>query len=450
MTFDILCISQPEGKTEFEYQPKIDGDINFVRFSSLFPKNQLDEINFRPRGVNGHYEGYGYYNKYSIPELLKIVKEKVVEPGNMDSIRYILGNTDIAVLWITLLRILDVRIPAVIIPTFNPFPANFVIPHLMLSELRTNHDIRVVGCDLSKRIFKLLGCDTIKLPTWGVDTSRFKPLNQNVKNEIRSDLGIPLNHKILLYTGRLVEEKNVDMLLEIFQDLKSKNPEMSLVICANFWSDKYYQLLKEQAESISDVLFLEKLRQDKTVRYYNACDLFVSAATWDTWGRSPVEAMACEKPVVIPRWNGPAETVLHEKTGYLVDVKFDADLGRYVPDKEQFVRYCNHLLQNGGKAQIMGVEGRQRVLTTYEQTKVMGKLIAMMKQNVKKPLDTHFNPYDKIKLGGCHPFIRDNFAFLENYSVFEFLNAYSHPHSAPFPIARNDELYRVFFRDFYG
>lgn len=66
--------------------------------------------------------------------------------------------------------------------------------------------------------------------------------------------------------------------------------------------------------------------RDRSVlnRYYSAADVFVTTPWYEPFGITPIEAMACGRPVVGSDTGGIKYTVVDGKTGYLVPPK-DAD-----------------------------------------------------------------------------------------------------------------------------
>jgi glycosyltransferase involved in cell wall biosynthesis len=84
---------------------------------------------------------------------------------------------------------------------------------------------------------------------------------------------------------------------------------------------------------------------------YAAADVVVCSSHFEGYGMAIIEAMACGKPVVSTNRGGPAETVVHGETGYLVPPGDAAGLARYVID----------LLRDPALRTRMGARGRARV-----------------------------------------------------------------------------------------
>ena len=82
----------------------------------------------------------------------------------------------------------------------------------------------------------------------GVDTDLFKPANAKEKVLLRKKYKFPLNRKLVLFVGRFVQKKGVDLLIE------AKNPEFDLVLVGQ-------GKLPENAENTEGIFILNSLRK---------------------------------------------------------------------------------------------------------------------------------------------------------------------------------------------
>ena len=60
----------------------------------------------------------------------------------------------------------------------------------------------------------------------------------------------------------------------------------------------------------------------------NACDIYAGPSRLEGFGMVQLEAQACGKPVISINVGGPKDTIIHEKTGFLVDVESEIKLDR--------------------------------------------------------------------------------------------------------------------------
>lgn len=114
---------------------------------------------------------------------------------------------------------------------------------------------------------------------------------------------------------------------------------------------------------------------------YGSLDVLVCASLKETFGRTIVEAMLAEKPVVSTRCGGPEEIVIDGVTGFLVPVKAPQELARAVL----------RILGDRDLAQQMGQAGKNRALSGYSMQSYARQIQDIIEECVsehmrKKPL----------------------------------------------------------------
>lgn len=155
-----------------------------------------------------------------------------------------------------------------------------------------------------------------------VDTSELKPRD---KRQSRNELRLPNKSFILLYLGKISPMKaDLYPLLQAFQSLVNSNRDRELLwVIAGTDDQGYADLILRRAREFG---FRERIRlflnisEEKKSQLLSAADVFVSPADSldESFGLTPVEAMACGLPQVVPAWSGYRETVSHGETGFLV------------------------------------------------------------------------------------------------------------------------------------
>ena len=117
---------------------------------------------------------------------------------------------------------------------------------------------------------------------------------------------------ILLYVGRIVKEKRVELLI------RNKPAEALLVIVGG----------GAHADSIAQYHCPEKgiichlgnmLPQSEIRKYYKASDVMVSASNFETLGNTVMESLLCGTPVIVENAGGYRAQVVNGQNGYLVD-----------------------------------------------------------------------------------------------------------------------------------
>jgi glycosyltransferase involved in cell wall biosynthesis len=150
--------------------------------------------------------------------------------------------------------------------------------------------------------------DRLRVVTAPIDTARFRPAP-----DARDGAAAPY----LLFAGRVNDpRKHVDLLLRALVALRSRRPELALVL-AGEPPDR--RLLARVGEHGLDgaVRFVGHQPRDALVRLYQGALLFVLPSLQEGFGIAPLEAMACGTPVVSTRCGGPESVIEDGETGRL-------------------------------------------------------------------------------------------------------------------------------------
>jgi glycosyltransferase involved in cell wall biosynthesis len=174
----------------------------------------------------------------------------------------------------------------------------------------------------------------------GVDLGRFRPLP-------RSQVG-----HVILFVGRLVPQKGVDVLLRAFATVLRKCPGIRLVIAGDGYQRLYLERLSRHLGLPPHVEFLGWQTGPALARLYQAAEIVVVPSMYEPFGLVALEAMACGRPVVASRTGGLAEVVADGSTGYLVPP------GDYLSLAQRMAQ----LLLEPARAAAMGQAARQEAM----------------------------------------------------------------------------------------
>ena len=119
----------------------------------------------------------------------------------------------------------------------------------------------------------------------------------------------------LLYAGRLGQEKNLDLLLRVVQELRARGQEVRLMLAGD---GPARAALEQQAAGVPDIVFTGRLERRTLRACYALADVFVFPSTTDTFGMAVLEAQAFGLPALVADAGGPPEIVHHGRTGYAV------------------------------------------------------------------------------------------------------------------------------------
>lgn len=156
------------------------------------------------------------------------------------------------------------------------------------------------------------------LPT-GIDLGSFKPANPS---EFRKKYQIRPKGKLILFVGRLGEEKNIAFLIRAFNKVQKQVPS-NLILVGSGPSEADYRKMVSQLGLNDKVYFLGFRPKPETNQIFGSCDIFAFASVTDTQGIVIVEAMAAGTPAVAINRLGPADIISDGRDGLLSDLNPD-------------------------------------------------------------------------------------------------------------------------------
>ena len=169
-----------------------------------------------------------------------------------------------------------------------------------------------------------------KSHSMGVNLSRFRnaKLSECERTEQRKSLGITPDDFVLTYVAEIIDNKNQIMLLKAFESIRRSVPNARLMLIGPEHDGGKLRSIAEEKEIINDVLFLG-WRSDVPSLLHLA-DVYAASSKSEGLGLNLIEAMACNLPVVATRNRGHEESVIHENTGFLVDINDSEKMAAYI------------------------------------------------------------------------------------------------------------------------
>ena len=204
---------------------------------------------------------------------------------------------------------------------------------------------RAAGCNLP----------TVVVPP-GVDTDRFRPLDEAERASVRRELGLPVDAPLVVSVSRLVPRKGMDTLIRSAARLGRTESDLVVAIAGSGRDRRRLEGLV--ASTGAPVRLLGRVPEELLPGLYGAGDVFamLCRSRWggleqEGFGIVFLEAAAAGVPQVAGESGGAAEAVAHERTGLV--------MGR--PDAvEQVARTLSDLLGDRERRTEMGREARRR------------------------------------------------------------------------------------------
>jgi glycosyltransferase involved in cell wall biosynthesis len=167
------------------------------------------------------------------------------------------------------------------------------------------------------------------------------PNNMVDRHEARMQLGIAPEQRILLYVGRLAQEKNLSFLIESVAPMLRVDPTLRLWLVGDGnYRGECMALVRslDIGDRVHFVGFVERARVDL---YYAASDLFVFASTTETQGLVVQEAMTYGLPAVVVGGGGASAAMIDGVNGLVVrneTREFSHAVRRLLQNEDLYIR----------------------------------------------------------------------------------------------------------------
>lgn len=200
---------------------------------------------------------------------------------------------------------------------FTPLPqqAADAIMRQIWPELTDLCDVVIAPSTSIREVMETFGVRRpIEVIENGVD---LRPFHHPPRPLQRAEVGLPASGPVLIFVGRLAEEKNIPTLLHQFAIAHESFPSASLLIVGDGPQREELQQQTRDLGLAAAVRFVGPIPYAAMPNYLAAADIFVTASVSEVHPLTVIEAMAAGLPVVAVAAPGIVETVTPDVTGVL-------------------------------------------------------------------------------------------------------------------------------------
>jgi glycosyltransferase involved in cell wall biosynthesis len=203
---------------------------------------------------------------------------------------------------------------------------------------------------------------------YGVDLHKFKPesIDKDHLDVVRKQHGLENGIPVIGFIGRMIGDKGILDLFEAYRQIRQNGVMAKLAYLGHVLSTDKDQTsisrlkgLVKEAGFEADVVFLGFQRD--VPFYISMMDVVVLPSHHEGFPHIPVEAGAMGKPSVSTATAGIEVAIDEGKTGFIVPIKDPRRLGEALQE----------IITNPILAQTMGANARQRVVTLFDQDKIV-------------------------------------------------------------------------------
>lgn len=253
---------------------------------------------------------------------------------------------------------------------------------------------------LGAQRFELPQLPLIPLGVHGADLA----VDATRRDAVRQRLGIDAGDVVFLFFGRLSFHAKVhpQQMFAALERPARNGRRLHLLLCGWFANEATDKAFHEAAAQLCPSVRLAVLDGRMAANQADAraaADVFISLAdnVQETFGLTPLEAMAAGLPCIVSDWNGYRDTVRDGVDGYRIPTVMPAagaglDLAqRYDDGVDSYEAYCGHtsqavavdgaalaqacarLVDDAGLRRQLGENGRQRVRAEFDWAVVFGR-----------------------------------------------------------------------------
>lgn len=187
------------------------------------------------------------------------------------------------------------------------------------------------------------------------------------------------NEKIVMYVGRFVREKGIQVLLDAASVILAQEPNTKFLIVGGGHREKFEKFVHWYGLS-DKVLFTGFMANRSLHQLYRCADVAVFPSLYEPFGIVALEAMAAGAPVVTSDAGGLKEVVLHDKTG----------VTSYANNPESLAWAVLHALKNPALSKKLVSAAKERLRKDFDWARIATQTIAVYDRVWNEFLSSHW------------------------------------------------------------
>jgi glycosyltransferase involved in cell wall biosynthesis len=206
-------------------------------------------------------------------------------------------------------------------------------------------------------VARLQGEGLERLVLWerGLDASRFHPRFRSAEERAR---WAPPDHALLLFAGRLVADKDLELLATALESLRARGRKLTCVFAGDG------PLREALSRRLPEDRFPGFVHGLALAKLYASADIFTFPSPNETFGNVVLEAMASGLPVLAVDQGGPRDLIQHGASGWLSPAR----------DAAAFAAAIERLCDEPGTRETLARGGVERA-RGFHWKEVHGRLI---------------------------------------------------------------------------
>lgn len=307
--------------------------------TSYLEHSSTDSANIvkTPSNVEMHYvDNYFLYPKIAYPfvnplrvynELLELIEHKDVELLHFNYPEYLIN--------LPMFRKKSLKVPIIIsvnaIPGYDWFYGDKLVDlvgkiysKLFVYRLLEKSDVIIPSSSQCMDTLISMGFgDKLEVMSsyggsYGINTSFFKQVNKKTKYELREKYGLPQDSLVIIYAGRIVKVKRLDVLIKSMVKLKEKLDNVVLILVGE-GPEKENLLELSNTLLLNNIFFIDFVDQETVGELFSASDIFTLLSSGEGNAVVLLEATSSGLPCLVSNVGGSSDIIEHEISGLVLN-----------------------------------------------------------------------------------------------------------------------------------
>ena len=180
--------------------------------------------------------------------------------------------------------------------------------------------------------------------------------------------------KFILFIGRLVFYKNLDVIISYFSTVLGYVPEAKLVVVGDGPMRNKWEMMVKDLNLEGKVQFTGKVSNTVKLELLRTCSSLILPSTFEGFGLVILESYAMSKPVLVANVEPFDEIVSDQVDGFLVALD----------NKDGWVNNMVSLLLDTAQCRVMGMRGRKKVESNFKMDSVADRMESLYRSLLAK------------------------------------------------------------------
>lgn len=207
----------------------------------------------------------------------------------------------------------------------------------------------------------------------GVDTERFRPVQAHERQALRQRLGLPAQGALIVFTGRLLRGKGIEVLIEAFAGVAPQQPDARLLLVGS-GAGQALSIEAELRRRVEQEGLAERViftgRVENVEDFLRASDVFAFPSFFEAMPLSVIEAAACGLPCVASRVGGIVDVIEDGRSGVLLQPG----------DVEAWSGALRALLSDPGRRAALGADARAVARARFDLSDNVDRYLALFSE----------------------------------------------------------------------